>query len=389
MKNKKILIILFLILIPIAHSIGITPAEKIIEFQPLKEHKIKFNIYNNENEAFNAKIEIKGELSEFLKLEKEIIYIPADSKLVPFNIILNMPEKLEKPGFHETDIIVTKLPITEEETQISLAPSVIGKIKIRVPYPGKYIESKLIVETTEKDARFIMPVFNYGTESTEVIATLDIYDKNRTAEIKSNKILLNKNSQGTLEAKWSGNRGNYDVEANINYSNNILKLEKSFNIGSPLINLKKIYIEEYKLGKIAQLDLYLKNIWNKENEVYAELIISDKKELAKTKTASVKLKPYKQDKVSAFLDTAGLTEGTYNLKIILHYNGEFTEKIIKINLTKDRIEGKLIEMPTRPYKTTPLIILAAIIIIATIIYLIRKPPKKKKLSRNRPKPGRD
>lgn len=377
-------------MIPIVQSIGITPAVKVIEYKPSAEQSATFNVYNNEDEAFNAKIEFRGGLSEFFVLKENTIYIPADKKLTPFDIVINMPEKLEKPGFYSTDIIVTKQPLTsigEGKTQIGTSPSVTGKLNIRVPYPGKYIEARLVVESSEEDARFIMPVFNYGKESTEVNANIGIYEQDKIADIKTNSILLGKNSQGKLEAKWPCKKGNYDATANINYDGKVIELKKNFDIGSVLMNITRIFVENFQLGKIAKFNIHLKNIWNKENDVHCELSIIDKdgNEILKSETDSKIIQPYAEDEITAYLDTANLQRGIYDLKILTYYNGAASEKIIEVTVSGYGIKGLLIETPSAITKEGPVLLLIFIVIalVAYLVYSLKKPKKTKKAGKKR------
>lgn len=385
MKNHKIFFtsIVFL-LIPLVSAIGITPSEKIIAHNSSDIQVITFNIYNNEATPFNAKIDYEGSLSKHIEIQQDLIYV--DKELVPFQIILNMPQDLSEPGFHEIIIKATKYSIETEsgQTMISVSPTVSSKLKVRVPYPDEYIESRLLMDEILGGAIFTLPVFNYGSVDLDVDANLEISDTKITDKLSTNKLFLPSGSQGTLEATWHENIGNYDVIANINYNEKIKTLEQNFNIGNPNIKLLKITVPPFNLGEIIRLNLHSTYEWNKESLVISKIYILDKDNNIKAESQSSEdnLKPYQNQIISHFIDTDDLDQGLYDLKIQFNIDQQIQEVIIPVDVTDTQIIGDYIETEeitpiiTQPSVIIPIVLGIFIIALIIIMVHLKKKPIK-------------
>ena len=153
--------------------------------------------------------------------------------------------------------------------QISTAPSLKARLQLRVPYPSKYIESRLVVDKDDKDekrVRFVMPMFNYGKENIEnARAFLKIFDNenNIIKELETRGTSIEIGSQAKLSAGWKAESvGAYYATADIDYDSNSLGLKESFILGLPFVNITEIIVNNFNLGDIAKFDIYLKSDWN-------------------------------------------------------------------------------------------------------------------------------
>ena len=338
-----------------AFAIGLTPAKKIIDFAPNEKQQVAFKIVNNEKKDFDALVSLKGELAQYLDIKDILVKVNANEEFKEIIFDLELPQKILNPGVHEAEIIITELPKDIESQDdipvVKASPSVVGKLWLRVPFPRKYAESKLIVEEAKvsENVKFTMPIFNYGQEKIErASATLKVYDgEKELAELKTNEISIDTKGQGVLSTSWKAdvNPGRYKVVALIDYDGNIPKLEQEFSVGSLFVEITKVDIGKFSLGGIAKFDIYLDSKWNKFiDDVYGEMGIIDKNGtlISTIKTVSTELKPFSNSKITAFWDTKGISIGTYDSKLTVYYAGEKTEKSFSISVNIDSLTTNLL-----------------------------------------------
>jgi len=241
----------------------------------------------------------------------------------------------------------------EEETAVITAKTaVIAELSVRVPFPEKYIESKLHIEEAEpfKPIRFVLPVSNYGTKKIHnIMATVEIlgstYEK--IAEIETDQLEdLNPKEENKLVGIWvaNANPGTYHAKVTIYYDEEKLELEQNFKVGSLFIDIVKIETGKFSLGDIAVFDIYLENKWNEMIEgVYGEMTVSDKEntEYTKFKTASVDIDAFSREKIQAYWNTKDASIGIYDVDLIIHYADRTTKKIVEAQVNLDSIKTSL------------------------------------------------
>ena len=378
---KTILIILvFLALISIAHAIGISPAKKVVIFIPNKEETIVFNIVNNENRNIKVKIDADGPLENYIEIPNDTIAINGDERSKQLNLRLKLPETIE-PGLHESKVIVREISYSNEEgTFISTMPLIKAKLQLRVPYPGKYIESKLIISESDRKVRFTMQVFNYGTESiSDAKALIKIFENEKLIkQLETKSASIGKNSQALLDASWQAeNIGSYYAVAEISYDSKKVELKEEFIVGTPFINVTRIIADNFKLGSIAKFDIYLKSNWNSKMEnVYANaLIYGESKTYLSSKTNQLVLLPEGEQPVNLFWDTEEADIGEYGLNLTVVSKLGENRHSIKLMVNKDSISTSL--APRRiAIKKYIIILIVAIIVLSIAAFLQRSMNQK-------------
>ena len=397
-KLLKLNTALFLIIIlsSIAAAIGVSPSNKIIEFEPNLKSEVTFSIINSENKDLKAVIYARGDYAKYTTLKETLVSLKASDKSMDFKFQLNLPKE-EKPGIHEAEIVVMEFPeefATESETVITATTAVIAKLKVRVPYPGKYAEAKLYAYGNEpnKKVRFVMPVFNYGTLGIEKAkATIQILGATyeEIAVIESNEAKISSKGEVKLEAEWLANvnPGKYHVIATIWYDNEKITIEDDINIGSLFIDITRIDVKDFNLGEVAKFDIFLQSKWNELIEnVYGEMTVTDKggTEYTKFRTAATSMPALGQAKIEAYWDTAGISVGTYGMHLVVYYAGATTERMIETQVNIDSIRTSLtptaqLVAPTAGKRDTLLMLLVFILIIVNIAWFIyfRRSRKKK------------
>lgn len=399
MKNAiKIMMILVLFIIlfsNLAFSLGITPANKALEYEPGK-HDIEFEIYNNEKKDFNAVVNLRGKLSQYCDEEELLVKLEGEQKTIPFDIELDLPKDLE-PGKHYLEVKVSEFSEEEEEgkTMVSTVPSVEAKLEVRVPYPEKHMEAKLKINQKEDKVRFNIPLFNFGSERIKgVNAKIKILGPTNEVieELKTESTSLDPQSQQTLLAKSKEelNPGVYHAVSTIEYDGEILRLEKNFDYGKKEVNIKQIKTGDYSLGQIASFDIQLESQWNKKLEnVYGEVKVYDdeKDKVDSFKTSPIEISPRGEGTINAYWDTEGLKAGDYNMEVEVNYEDSKNSRDVKVNLGANSIEtdfvtGKSISNTNKgenfSYDSIILsLILILIFVNIILIYIVVKKLKSK------------
>ena len=393
MKLKPILlIIVFAVLASQTYALGIAPSHVDVIFEPALEKTIQLKVINNAHKDFDAVVYAEGELAEYITINEPMIKLlkDQDSKIISYKI--KLPQSLEKQGLHEASIVVREIPkITKGETTITASLAIVSKLKVMVPYKGKYAEIKLFVTDFKqnKESNFAVEVRNLGTEDIlEAKAVIDIYGplNNKLETVTSNEASVKSKNKEILIAKWTPKLGpgNYHAVATLIYDELNTKDEKSFTIGTLELKIISISVTDFRLGGIAKFDILVENNWNMEiPNVYAETTVKDNKGKIYTqfKTASVNIPAFGKQELNAYWDTAKVIPGAYKFDIVLNYLNQKTEKIFDIMVEYDKITASLVgkaiavgeeEKPAVLKSIYILIFLVVILIIFNIVIYFKK-----------------
>lgn len=398
MNLKHIILILVMILLmKNVLAIGITPGRISLDYLPGKAKSFKVEIINNQHKNFNAVVYVKGELKDYIKLDKEIIEVRQSQYLVPVTFKVNLPDL--EPGMHQTDLVILELPeefISETEgvvsdlrTLVSATIAVASTITVDVPYPGKYL--KIDLDVSEANAgdyiNFIIPLYNLGEENIDNV-NAEIFILGATneeiARLDTNSLSIKSKEKRELVASWKANvnPGKYRAKVKVNYDGNVAKIEKNFGVGDLFIDIIDIKVNNFKLGDIAKFEVLTESKWNEDiSGVYSELLISkDNLVIANVKSASYEVKALSKQYIDIYWDTARVKEGSYDARIILHYRGKTTEKPLKAKIGLNQLSleflGKAIyqkkESKGKGTAITLLVIVLIIINVSWFIYLRRR-----------------
>ena len=393
MKLKPILlIIVILVLASQTYALGIAPSHIDVIFEPGFEKTIQLKVINNVHKDFDAVVYAEGELAEYITIEHPTISLSEDedSKIISYKI--KLPQGFEKQGLHEVKVVVREIPKeTKEGTTITANLAVASKLKVMVPYKGKYAEIKLFVTNfkQDKESNFAIEVRNLGTNDIlEGYTIVNIYDplNNKVTTITSNKASIKSKDKEILIAKWTPNLGpgNYRAVATLMYDGLNTKDEKPFTIGTLFIDISSITVDNFKLGGIAKFDILVENEWNEEiPQVYAETSVTDNEGKVYTtfKTASVDLPAFGAQMINSYWDTTKVTPGTYKFNVELNYLSQKAGMVFDILVKYDKITALLVgkaiaveeeEKPAVMKSIYILIFLVVILIIFNIIIYFKK-----------------
>jgi hypothetical protein len=290
------------------------------------------------------------------------------------------------------------MPQDEEGmTSVQAAAAVATQIRVKVPYPGKYLEARLEIISQDEKTLFFVTASNLGTDKIQrAKATIDILDSS------DNKITTVETTERSIESKQRVDLvgsttelgpGIYKAVMTLTYDNLVLTLEKQFEIGDIWIDIKEIFVNNFRLGEVAKFNILVESLWNKIiKNAYAQLIMKNKQGdvIADTKSASFDINPAERKTIFAYWDTEDVEEGEYDGKVILHYEDKTTEKSLRTYVKLDGIDIEIIGVTAAAVQPSPraridtqailtmLVIIMILINIAWFIYFKKRNSGKKK-----------
>jgi methionine-rich copper-binding protein CopC len=383
MKIKLILIFVLIALFANqTYALGIAPSHYDVVFEPSLEKNFQLKIMNNAKKDMDVIIYAEGDLAQYITINNPRISISKEeeSKIISYNV--NLPANLDKQGVHEAKVVAREIPKgSKGETSVSANLAVASKLKINVPYKGKYAEIKLFATNFKQNeqSNFAVEVRNLGTEDIiESYAIINIYDplNNKVATVTSNRAEIASKGKEILIANWKPDvgPGNYRAVATLMYDSLNTQDEKSFTVGKLSLDIVSITVNNFKLGGIAQFDIIVENNWNEDiPNVFAETSVKDSsgKTYTQFKTASVDIPLFSSQELNAYWDTAKVTTGPYKLDIVLNYLGQKNEKVFDIMVDYNEIKTSLVGQAIGARESeTPAIMKAIYILIFLVIALI-------------------
>ncbi len=393
---SAILIILFSS--QLISAISITPGRTTINFEPGLSQEIPFSIINSENKEMSVVFTVRGDLADYITLTKTYEEFSSSDESKSFSYTLNLPSTLGKPGLHEAEIVALQMPkdIKEQGTFVGATVGVITQLYVHVPYPDKYIEVDVnIIEAGQNENTvFLIPVVSRGKlDIVDVRAVIDIYTSlnEKVATIDSNTETLNSLERKELVADWVAdvNPGKYLADITIIYDNEVTKIEKEFNVGEMILEIKEIHVRDFELGQIAKFNALVENKWSNDlKDVYLNILVYNEEgeTMADFKSPTYDINALSKSEMVAYWDTVGVHEGTYDGKLILKYGDKSTDRNIQLKISDYEIEvlgvtGRVIvQRGTKFNLNNLLLILLIFLIVANIIWfvVVKKLLKKKK-----------
>jgi hypothetical protein len=390
-KNKLMLwIMMFLIVTNLALAIGISPIRKVVDFEPNQEIDLELKIHNEQHKDMKALVYARGELAEHIGIIDSLVAISSQESDKIAKYRLKMPASFDKPGVHKSELVVTEYPSsfgTEQQTMVSATASVVSELWVRVPFPGKYAEAELYIDSNNEDVNFAISLMNFGKEDIKKAkATIKILGATyeEIANIETNEISIKSKEQGKLAGRWKAdvNPGKYRAVVEISYDEKKLVLEKNFDIGNLFIDIKKIEVADFSLGQVAVFDITLESKWNEKiSNVYGEMTVLDEAgtEYMTFKTASIDIPAMGEGVLKAYWDTRDVKVGKYNLRLLIHYSEKVTEKLIESEVNIDSIRTELgptaqvLASPTSGRDTflTILVIILVVINVGWFVFFIK------------------
>ncbi len=340
--------VIMLALLSSTFALGISPSRKTIPFTSDLQQEIAFTVLNGENKDLDVIIYPRGELADYVLIEKSSLHIPASQRAAKVKYKINVPYSVRKPGINQLDIVVEEIPSDyEKQTVISGKVAVVHQLLLTSPYNGKYLRAMLTTNNPEegKNLELSFALFNEGTKKIEAIkGEVTVLNSNFESIAQSNydfdPLDFGESRKDVKTMYLNLHPGDYYVKANIKYEGRIINLDAAFTVGGSYIEIGGISSSNFKLGAINQLDV---SVYNKISEeiknVFGEIIVQDKNDKVYSiiKTISVDLLPNSGNNLFGYWDTSSLSLGIYDLLVKVRYGGRETQKEFEVKVLNDQI----------------------------------------------------
>ena len=386
-------LIVLVLFMPKTKALGVTPGRITLNYDDsLNEQVFSFKILNTENKAVQLFFSVEGDLNNSIILHKNKIKLLPNEK-ANINYSLNIDENYLKAGPNKARIIIRQYQNDDEVSSFSALPAVSFEIVINTPYPGKYIESDIKILGTEKNktTKFLIPVVNKGEEDIGLIkADINISSKGKQiAFIETNSGSLESMTRKDLYAEWLANvpMGVYLATVDLIYDDEIATYYKTFNIGEADLDIFDIFVEDFELGNIVELNILVENRWNEDlKEVYANLVLYDSfgNKVVDIKSAPYDIPALRNLRILLYWDTTGIEKGKYTGKVRIISKKNIRERKLYVEIRNTGIgleleSGGFVFGRNRNYFLTFITAVLILGLIALIIILINPPKKLKKL----------
>jgi hypothetical protein len=366
-------------------ALGITPGRTTLNYEPGVEKEFNISVVNSERSDIDLVVLVQGDMNNSVHLSESAFKMRSVDEEKKISVRFDMPQELA-PGNHKTEVIVVQAPkgpanSNEENTFFGATLGVVSEIVVLVPYPGKYLDIGVSVVGPNDDGeiKFVLPVINRGLENIGLArAVIEIFDSknNKLATVDTNQLPVLSSEREELIAKWDASNasfGNYNMIANIYYDNESTNLERYFTIGEPLLELKEIKVNEFKLGGIAKFEMTVQNKWNENISTYSEMLVYNENGgvIADFKSSEVNVPALGKQTLVAYWDTAGIGKNTYDSSVALIYNQKSTEKKFKLEVGDNNINivgvGYVISKTSALAEGNAFIVVLVVVIVVLII----------------------
>ena len=392
-KATTLALFLF-ILIPSAFSIGISPASKIIDAIPNTETEIVFTAINpgtSSDLKFTISMKDPGPVSKYIELpaNTDDLIIPAGGGK-EFKVKIKFPDTITddvRPGNIDVFIGVSEDLSGKQGAPIMVMVNQFALIRIRVPYPGLYIDAALRSKDVESGQK--VPIeLEITSRGRQTINSLSV---DAAIYSEGNKILSLEPKQfsniKTLEiakSAWSIDSsslpvGDYKVVANINYDGQKQDAETTFRIGTEDLKIEK-FTEELQTGAIRKFDVDVKSVWNNQiKDIWAEIKITKGSIVVDSQKSAVveKIDPFAGTTLTSYIDTTEIEPGDYKSDITVHFSGKQKKASgeLKISIGSD------LESPGKPNNYVGIYLVIAVFVLILVgvnVYLLLKKKNEKK-----------
>jgi hypothetical protein len=386
MRLKKLILLamMFMISMNLSYGLGIAPAKTTFDFEKNTMHEGVFRVITDD---FPKKLFIstEGDLADVIILEKTAIITDSQETYIRFKV--KIPEDIP-PGERKGSIVITESPKETYGDNVVMATlAIVHQVIINVPYPGKYVTGKMFISNSQVNdtIEFRVALANYGKEKTNLVKSNIVIKGPLNEEIASfstDEKSIQPGSEETLVGSWqTENAGNYYAEATVDYDGYIFEISQAFKVGILDIEIEKIKVNDFKIGQIAKLDIYLRNKWNQDINVNGKVeIYKSDKLISSFNTLPVKIKEKSTAVMESYWNTEEVEVGKYDISVKADYDGKTSERTFSSVVSLDNIDfsdslsGKAVNSKEKN-RTSFLIILVLVLIflnVSLFIYISRK-----------------
>jgi hypothetical protein len=378
-RGLLLVIILIFLNTSFISAVRISPALVDGAFKPGLNISLTYTVTTPSNK--NIEVSANGKLAEYISFSKTKIKGQGS-----FEVFINIPEDLElEPGPHRTYIAAREEVDKELASAFKLQTVVQALIVFRVPYPGKYIETRLSANDVNAGdpVVFTLDLIGRGDEDVIMHPRIDVYSENdelidtlyfKERELKSlEKVKLQKelDTVGHLS-------GDYYAVAVTEYGGKKpAEARTDFRLGELSIDILN-YTKEIIIDGIKPFEIEIESGWNDLIDgAYADVTFYDPVSLqtiSNFRTSPTDLDPWGKNVIYGFFNSSVFIPGTYEADInVIYYGRDRGES------TSERVEVMFVaKKETIDWKFWGVIIGAFIIILIVVFLATLKDEKRKK-----------
>ncbi len=327
---KRWLLLLVLIVVPSVYSLGVAPAFNTFSFEPGLEETYTIKVYNSDKEKLNVTVDVAGDLSDYVDVDKEILYFSEGESFKEVEYSVSLPRDLP-PGVHRAKIRLTEVApdIKETMTVIGIV-SLSHKITVNVPAHGKYLS----VEPAFSDDELSVTLDNIGREDIDQVdVSIMLFEGEKEVYSDSERLSLNSGSSRTISRTFDL-IGEYTYVVDVLFDGQSEVIREPVRIGEPVIDIVDIRSSDFELGKTAQLEVDLENKWNKnlDNVDFTFEVLRGQDTVSTYRSEKFEITGNKT--VYAYWDTSNVERGTYTAKFTVNYLDHTAEEEWKFQLSE-------------------------------------------------------
>jgi hypothetical protein len=372
MKKRALFLILIIIMFSNSASamLGLMPARTELDFEPNKEFSMDYAILSDKPDQ-DYHVFAVGDFAEYVTFD-QTNFTGGGS----FKATVKLPAEAKKYGDNTISIRVEEIP--KGKGGISTRLIVGARIKINVPYPGKYAEIEFNCHDANEgeNITFDLGVYSRGWEGISVQPVVNIISLPDGEFLKSiffDATYLNTNEKANFQKNWNTagvNPGEYNASVVVDYGGGKATTSKGFTIGTLKVKILN-YTTRFPQGKLSRFNISVKSNWNDRLDVLADLNLKkDGKNVSTFRTPTITLANLGGGVLEGYFDATSLEVGVYQAEIILRY--------VKDHTTIE--EGEIFiykEANYTLYIIVGIIVVVLAIVIALIFILKRKNENKK------------
>lgn len=391
MKRGFISLFFLFLLAVNTYAIGISPSSTVLNFEP--NYKTTFTFYASNNRDSNVTVQpyVKGDLEKYIQILDPDPVIVVPRGYMEFEIELNLPPTLNRPGIHKTFIGIAEIQSGKNPGSGAIVAytSAEAILDVKAPYPDKYATADLIAENVNlgEIANFKINVENLGEKtinSTRGTVTIEEGDK-IIKQLKTNFLAVATKQIITLPLKVETEDmkgGEYKVITVVDYDGLKATDEDSFRVGELFVNLTN-YSNYFETNSINRWDFFVQNRWNKLiNSLYIDVrLLQNGEELnIDVKTPTIGLPPWEYNRLVGYWDTSGLAPGEYDAKIRLNYDNKTSDNLVKIRIgrQKTKLEKQIPLLIEKIGLYILILIIISLVLITDVLWLFWASKHRKK-----------
>lgn len=322
------------------------------------------------------------DLTPYVTLDKYYVEDVPTGKVVSFVATMKLPEEIEEPGFHEIQIGAAETQTLNGGGQFGVKTASYARVIIIVLHDEPYIQWGFVAPNANINDEV---TFNFITQNLcknplNVQGKVDIYNKEdrlvgsvRTPRVTVQPTEKNEKDIIATMSTFGIEPAAYTAKAEITYEGKTEYAESDFLIGKKTLEILD-YTKEAVTESINKFFVRVQSGWNDEMEdVYAEIDVFktlDGPSLASAKTVTEKLLPWQTLDLQAYLDTSGLEEGDYTMRLKVHYENELKVETGVLEITEGAGTEVVEDIPETDEGRISIAVVLMIIIIALLVVIL-------------------